>query len=76
MLEMEPKYLTRGAVSPSVGILPSSNYPSHDSSGMVPITVVCLTLSSALLALRMYTRVRILRVFYLEDCEKKAPRFV
>lgn len=60
VLGMEANQSIEGAVSPS---------PNYVSDGIVPVSAVFLTLSTFFLALRVYTRVRLLNAFYSEDCE-------
>ncbi|KAF6230668.1 hypothetical protein HO173_011019 [Letharia columbiana] len=55
---MEANQSIEGAVSPS---------PNYVSDGIVPVSAVFLTLSTFFLALRVYTRVRLLNAFYSED---------
>lgn len=58
-----------GAFPPPADITPNFASPDHVSGGIIPISVVFLTLSTLVLALRLYTKVRILRASYAEDCE-------
>lgn len=65
---MKANRLIEGVFPPPAGIIPSLKNPDFISGGIIPISVVFLTLSSLFLALRIYTRVR---AFYAEDCELK-----
>ena len=69
---METNISANGAFPPPADITPNFADPDHVSGGIVPISVVFLTLSTLVLALRVYTKVRILKASYAEDCESKA----
>ena len=68
---METNISANGAFPPPADVTPNFTNPDHVSGGIVPISVVFLTLSTLVLALRVYTKVRILRASYAEDCESK-----
>ena len=57
----------RGIIPPPVGVEANFVNPIYHSGGIVPITAVFVTLSTVFLALRIYTKVRIIKVFGLED---------
>ena len=60
-----------GAFPPPADITPNFANPDHVSGGIIPISVVFLTLSTLVLTLRVYTKVRLLRTSHAEDCESK-----
>ena len=68
---MKTNISANGAFPPPTDITPNFANPDHVSGGIVPISAVFLTLSTLVLALRVYTKVRILRASYAEDCESK-----
>lgn len=63
----------RGAVPPPPGVEPNFTNPVYRSAGIVPITAVFVTLSTAFLAVRTYTKAHIIKIFGLEDCTCPAP---
>ena len=71
-LEMKTNISADGAFPPPAGIKPNFANADHVSGGIVPISVVFLTLSTLVLALRVYTKIRILRASHAEDCKSKA----
>ncbi|KAL8898003.1 MAG: hypothetical protein Q9192_002307 [Flavoplaca navasiana] len=57
----------RGIIPPPAGVEANFVNPEYRSGGIVPITAVFFTLSTVFLALRIYTKARIIKVFGLED---------
>ncbi|KAL9617324.1 MAG: hypothetical protein Q9204_008491 [Flavoplaca sp. TL-2023a] len=57
----------RGIIPPPAGVEANFVDPEYRSGGIVPVTAVFLTLSTVFLALRIYTKARIIKVFGLED---------
>ncbi|CAL8576420.1 hypothetical protein XPA_002305 [Xanthoria parietina] len=57
----------RGFVPPPPGVEPNFTNPDYRSAGIVPITAVFVTLSTAFLAVRTYTKAHIIKIFGLED---------
>lgn len=62
----------RGFVPPPPGVEPNFTNPDYRSAGIVPITAVFVTLSTAFLAVRTYTKAHIIKIFGLEDCKCSA----
>ncbi|KAI4236121.1 MAG: hypothetical protein L6R40_006246 [Gallowayella cf. fulva] len=58
----------RGAVPAPPGVEPNFTNPVYHSGGIVPITAIFVTLSTVFLAIRIYTKAHIIKVFGLEDC--------
>ena len=71
---METNTSANGAFPPPADIAPNFANPHHFSGGIIPISAVFLTLSTLVLALRVYTKVRILRASHAEDCESTINR--
>ena len=57
----------RGIIPPPAGVEANFVNPEYRSGGIVPITAVFVTLSTVFLALRIYTKARIIKVYGLED---------
>ena len=66
--------MQQGIVPPPPGVVPNFANPAYKSDGVVPVTAVFLVLSTTFLLLRLYTKLRILKAFGVEDCECKTPR--
>ena len=60
---------TVGAVPPPPGVKPNFKNPAYISGGIVPLSAVFVTLSTLFLAIRLYTKLRIIKVFGSEDCK-------
>ncbi|KAI4267330.1 MAG: hypothetical protein LQ337_008409 [Flavoplaca oasis] len=60
---------SRGVVPPPAGVEANFVNPEYRSGGIVPITAVFVTLSTVFLALRIYTKARIIKIFGLEDAK-------
>lgn len=60
--------LDAGVVPPPPGITPNYAHPAYHSGGIVPLACVFIPLAAIFMALRVYTKVRIIKVFGLEDC--------
>ncbi|KAL9597906.1 MAG: hypothetical protein Q9219_004859 [cf. Caloplaca sp. 3 TL-2023] len=56
-----------GVVPPPPGITPNFKNPQYHSGGIVPLACVFIPLAAIFMALRVYTKVRIIKVFGLED---------
>ena len=69
---MEANLSIKGAFPPPPGIVPNFTNPDYISGGIIPISAVFLTPSTLFLALRIYTRVHILRIFLADDCKSEA----
>ena len=63
--------IQRHNFSSPADITPISANPDYVFGGIVPISAVSLALSTIFLALRIYTRVRLLKAFYPDDCKSK-----
>ena len=57
-----------GAFPPPPGVTPNFAHPDYISGGVVPISAVFLTLSTLFVAARLYTKLKITKVFGSEDC--------
>ncbi|KAL8877571.1 MAG: hypothetical protein Q9198_004436 [Flavoplaca austrocitrina] len=57
----------RGIIPPPAGVEANFVNPEYRSGGIVPIIAVFFTLSTVFLALRIYTKARIIKIFGLED---------
>ena len=57
-----------GAYPPPPGVTPNFKNPDYFSGGIVPISAVFLGLSTLFLAARLYTKLKIIKVFGSEDC--------
>ncbi len=57
-----------GAYPAPPGVTPNFKNPDYFSGGIVPISAVFLTLSTLFLAARLYTKLKIIKVFGSEDC--------
>lgn len=57
-----------GAFPAPPGVTPNFKNPDYFSGGIVPISAVFLTLSTLSVAARLYTKLKIIKVFGLEDC--------
>ncbi|KAL8773044.1 MAG: hypothetical protein Q9209_002064 [Squamulea sp. 1 TL-2023] len=57
----------RGVVDPPPGVKADFISPVYHSGGIVPITAIFVTLSTIFLAIRIYTKAHIIKVFGLED---------
>lgn len=68
---MKSSQSIESVVSSSVGVTPRVANRNDVADGIVPISAVLLSLSTIFLALRIYTKVRILRTFFAEDCESE-----
>ncbi|KAL6722052.1 hypothetical protein ACLMJK_001157 [Lecanora helva] len=55
---------------PPPGVTPNLDHPAWRSCGVVPVTVVFLSLSTIFLLLRLYTKLRIIKIFGLEDLQQ------
>ena len=69
---MEAGQPTKGAIAPPTDMTPNFVNPDYVSGGIVPISIVCLFFSSVLLTLRIYTKIRLVKVFRKEDCKSRA----
>ncbi|KAL8931551.1 MAG: hypothetical protein Q9216_007162, partial [Gyalolechia sp. 2 TL-2023] len=58
---------TVGVIPPPPGVTPNFENPEYRSGGIVPLACVFLPLVAIFMALRIYTKVRIIKVFGLED---------
>ena len=58
-----------GVIPPPPGVTPNFEHPAYHSGGIVPIAAVFIPLAAIFMILRVYTKLRIIRVFGLEDCE-------
>ena len=58
----------QGVAPPPPGVTPNFAHPEYHSCGVVPITIVFLTLATIFLLLRLYTKARILKLVGAEDC--------
>ncbi|KAL8994248.1 MAG: hypothetical protein Q9188_007119 [Gyalolechia gomerana] len=56
-----------GVVPPPPGVKPNFDNPEYRSGGIVPLACVFIPLAAIFMALRVYTKVRIIKVFGLED---------
>lgn len=56
-----------GVVPPPPGVTPNYTNPDYHSGGIVPLACVFIPLAAIFMALRVYTKVRIIKVFGLED---------
>ncbi|KAL8843896.1 MAG: hypothetical protein Q9176_001591 [Flavoplaca citrina] len=61
----------RGIIPPPAGVEANFVNPEYRSGGIVPIIAVFFTLSTVFLALRIYTKARIIKIFGLEDMQQK-----
>ena len=60
---------TVGAIPPPPGVTPNFTNPVYHSGAIIPLSAVFITLATIFLAIRIYTKAVILKVFGLEDCE-------
>lgn len=58
-----------GAVPPPPGVTPNFLHPAYHAGGIVPLAAVFIPLAAIFMFLRVYTKVRIIKVFGLEDCK-------
>ena len=58
-----------GAVPAPPGVKPNFKNPDYISGGIVPLSAVFVTFSTLFLAIRLYTKLRIIKVFGSEDCK-------
>ncbi|KAL9027317.1 MAG: hypothetical protein Q9196_004142 [Gyalolechia fulgens] len=56
-----------GAVPPPPGVTPNFDNPDYRSGGIVPLACIFIPWAAIFMALRVYTKVRIIKVFGLED---------
>lgn len=58
-----------GVFPPPPGVEPNFTNPIYRSAGIVLLTAIFVPLSTSFLAIRIYTKVHIIKVFGLEDCQ-------
>ena len=68
---MKSSQSIESVMSSSVGMTPEIANPNSVANGIVPLSAVLLILSTICLALRVYTKVRLLKSFFAEDCESE-----
>ncbi|KAL8645054.1 MAG: hypothetical protein Q9210_006924 [Variospora velana] len=56
-----------GIVPPPPGVMPNFENPDYRSGGIVPLAAVLIPLAAIFMILRVYTKLRIIKVFGLED---------
>ena len=56
-----------GFVPPPPGIKANFDNPEHDTGGLIPLVAVFLSISTILLALRLYTKAVLIKIFGVED---------
>ena len=56
-------------VPPPPGVVPNFVNPHRVTGGVVPVSAVFLTLSTIALAIRLYTKIGIIKIFGAEDGE-------
>ncbi|KAL8665663.1 MAG: hypothetical protein Q9168_007657 [Polycauliona sp. 1 TL-2023] len=61
----------QGVIPPPQGVEANFVNPVYHSGGIVPITIIFVTLSTVFLAVRIYTKAHIIKVFGLEDFQQK-----
>lgn len=58
-----------GVFPPPPGVLPNFENPEYRSAGIVPLAAILIPLTAIFMTLRVYTKLRIIKIFGLEDCE-------
>lgn len=70
---MKINQLIERASSSLAQVTPNNSESHNVSGGILATSAVFLLLSTLFLILRIYTRVRLLRTFFADDCKSKAP---
>ncbi|KAL8966517.1 MAG: hypothetical protein Q9197_005932, partial [Variospora fuerteventurae] len=56
-----------GVFPPPPGVLPNFENPEYRSAGIVPLAAILIPLTAIFMTLRVYTKLRIIKIFGLED---------
>ncbi len=64
-----------GALPPPPGITPNFTNPYSIAEGLIAVGILCLTLTSLTTAMRIYTKLYIIKVHGWEDCRWKSIQY-